>query len=97
MNDKIGFFQDDINSKSHIRLMSFMVFWLLTGIDYAILFHSYYSDKVWDTIFVWVFLGVNFLFLIAIFYPKYLQKILELGQAKFQQVKEKISEKLPSE
>ena len=97
MENKIGFLDEDLNSKSHIRVMSFMVFWLLVGIDYAILFHSYYSNRQWDTIFIWIFLGINFLFLIAIFYPKYLQKILELGQAKFQQVKDKISEKLPND
>lgn len=95
MSDKIGFFEEEENSKSHMRLMSFLVYWLLVGIDYIILERSYYSNKEYDMNFIWTFLGVNLLFLIAIFYPKYLQKILELGQAKFQKVKEKVTEKLP--
>ncbi len=97
MPEKIGFFEEDSHSKSHMRLMSFSVYWLLVGIDFIMLKFSYYADKEYDMNFIWTFLGVNFLFLIAIFYPKYLQKILELGQAKFQKIKEKVSEKLPDE
>lgn len=96
MSEKIGFFEEETNSRSHMRLMSFLVFWLLVVINFVVLRFSYYADNAFDSYFVSFVIGINFLFLVAIFYPKYLQKILELGQAKFQKVKEKALEKLPS-
>jgi len=83
-NGITGFFEEKPGVRSSMRLMSFLVFWLLVMIDFIILKYSFYGqnghayDK-WFTIFM---IGLNFVFLIAIFYPKYLQKIIELGADK---------------
>jgi magnesium-transporting ATPase (P-type) len=95
VNGKTGFFEEKPGNKSHMRLMSFLVFWLLVVIDVLLLKFSYYSEKPFDNYFVWFMLGINFLFLISIFYPKYLQKILEIGISKAQQIQDAVSKVLP--
>lgn len=94
--EKTGFFEEKAGQRSHMRLMSFLVFWLLVAIDVFIFRFSYYADKTWDNYFLWFTIIVNFLFLITIFYPKYLQKILELGISKSQQIKESVSRVMPA-
>lgn len=81
---KIGFFEESPKNKSMMRLMSFLVFFLLVMIDYMVLRYSYYGQNghtydMWFTVFM---VGINLIFLIAVFYPKYLQKIIELGASK---------------
>lgn len=92
---KIGFFTDSEGNKSSMRLMSFLVFWLLVGIDYLVLERGYYRNVAYDWYFVCFFIGVNLIFLIAVFFPKYLQKIIEIGAAKFQNVKDTVSKVMP--
>jgi len=95
INEKTGYFEESPKVKSHMRLMSFLVFWLLAAINVFIFMFSYYRDKPFDSYFVWFTLGINFLFLIATFYPKYLQKILELGVSKAQQIQDAVTKVLP--
>lgn len=85
---KIGFLDEKEGIRSSIRLFSLLTFLLLCGIDYWILEYSYYSNKPYDQLFVILFLLVNLIFLVATFYPKYLQKIIELGGAKINEFKE---------
>ena len=93
--EKIGFFQEDHNVWSHTRLMSTAVYVLLVAIDFWILKWSYYSNHSYDSVFLWFMLGINFLFLVAIFYPKYLKQILEFGVSKFNEFKAGFSKTLP--
>lgn len=92
---KVGFLTDSNGDKSSMRLMSVLVFWLLVGIDYLVLERGYYRSQPYDWFFVTFFIGVNLIFLIAAFFPKYLQKIIEMGAAKFQSAKENVSKILP--
>ena len=93
--EKIGFFEEEPGVRSHTRLMSTGVFFLLIAIDFWILKWSYYSSHPYDTFFVSFMIFVNLVFLIAIFYPKYLKQVLEVGASKFQQVRNSLSQTLP--
>jgi len=93
----VGFFQDDKGNKSLIRLLSFAVFLLLVMIDYIILKESYYSSQPYDKWFVGFMIGLNLVFLIAMFYPKYLQKIIELGATHLNSFKEALKAVQPSD
>ncbi|MFA5398768.1 MAG: hypothetical protein WC346_22330 [Methanogenium sp.] len=95
-HEKIGFFEEEPNVWSHTRLMSTAVYFLLVGIDFWVLKWSYYSSHAYDSVFLWFMLGINFLFLVAIFYPKYLKQILEFGVSKFDQLKSSFSKTLPN-
>ena len=84
---------------SQIRVMSFLVFWLLVMIDFMVLKYSSYSKDnhpydMWFTVFM---IGINLVFLIAIFYPKYLQKIIELGADKIETFKKALIPIKPSD
>lgn len=92
---KVGFFSESEGVKSSMRLMSFLVFWLLVGIDYLVLERGFYKDKAYDMMFVVFFIAVNLIFLVAVFFPKYLQKIIELGAARFQNIKDAAGSVLP--
>jgi hypothetical protein len=92
---KTGFLRDDNGNKSSMRLMSMLVFFLLVMIDYLVLERGYYKNQQYDWFFVTFFIGVNLVFLVAAFFPKYLQKIIEMGAAKFQNAKENVQKVLP--
>lgn len=94
--EKIGFFQEEENVWSHTRLMSTGVFFLLIAINFWVLKWSYYSTHSYDSYFVSFMVLINLIFLISIFYPKYLKQVLELGVSKFQQVKNTFSQTIPS-
>jgi len=93
--EKIGFFEEETGVRSHTRLMSTAVFTLLVIINYWLLNCSYYSQHSYDFNFICFVLGIDLIFLIAVFYPKYLKQVLELGVSKIQQVREGFSNTLP--
>ena len=83
---KIGFFESQEGEKSFIRLQSFFTFLLLLEIDTILLLWGYYKNNPID---IW-FIGSNLVFLVAMFYPKYLQKFIEMGVDKAKAIKDKL-------
>ncbi|MFA5716030.1 MAG: hypothetical protein WC998_09830 [Candidatus Paceibacterota bacterium] len=94
---RIGFFEEEEGAKSSMRLMSFSVYLLLAMVDFMILRFSYYNDNAYDMWFTVFMIGINLIFLIAIFYPKYLQKIIELGADKIGVFKDAIAPIAPKD
>ncbi len=95
----MGFLEEEPGVKSSMRLMSFAVFFLLVGIDFMVLRYSFYgkSGHSYDMWFVVFMIGINLIFLIACFYPKYLQKIIELGASKIGTFKNALAPIKPSD
>ncbi len=91
------FFCDNEGNKSMIRLMSFLVFLLLVVIDFLVLKTGYYADHAFDKWFVIFMVAMNLVFLIAVFYPKYLQKIIELGASKLKDFKDSLTPVKPDD
>ncbi len=99
-NEKTGFFEEKPGVKSSMRMMSFLVFCLFVGVEYLIfvfLSIGYYKDHPLDMWIVAFVIALSLIFLIAIFYPKYLQKIIELGASKIGAFKDAIAPIKPTE
>lgn len=93
----VGFLEEKPGVKSSMRAMSLLVYFLLCGIDFWILKWGWYATHAWDQMFAVVFIAINLVFLIAMFYPKYLQKIIELGFSKLKDGKDALAPLAPKD
>ena len=93
-NGKTGFLEEKPGVKSSMRLMSLLVFFLFVGVEYLSFVYlsvGYYKEHPLDMWIVVLMISLTLLFLVSIFYPKYLQKIIELGASKIGTFKDAIA------
>lgn len=82
----VGFFEEKEGVKSSMRLMSFLLLMFMFVFDFGYLAGQVQINlalqKAVQLQIDWNFMLMNFIFLIGVFAPKYLQKIAELKLGK---------------
>lgn len=85
--EKTKLFEEKPGVMSFIRFQSHLVFWFTVLLDGFLVAH-YYSSNPLDG---W-FIALQVVLLTAMFYPKYLQKFIEVGADKLKALREAVKQ-----
>jgi multisubunit Na+/H+ antiporter MnhB subunit len=75
------FFQDDRGNRSMMRLMSFLALWVAIAMTFLVLYYAHKPGGGFENIPL-VIVGITLIWVAAAFFPKLLQKLVELWLGK---------------